>query len=146
MPNLYNKFNVINFDILKPENVMKAFLLITLFSFLIGSTISGQDERREFRLSNSLPQEKVYLHLDRPNYMQGDTIWFKAYSWFGFEQLPDTVSKVLYVDFFNPKDSLEQYRKLLIQNGTSNGEFVLDKNITPGRYCYKSLYPLDAKR
>ena len=50
------------------------------------------------RLNSSLPGEKVYLHLDRPNYMQGDTIWFKAYSWFGYEQLADTVSKVLYVE------------------------------------------------
>ena len=90
------------------------------------------------KLNNSLPGEKVYLHLDRPNYMQGDTIWFKAYSWFGFDQLPDTVSKVLYVELLNQKDSVELKRKLLIQNGTSVGEFSLDKNISPGKYTVRA--------
>jgi hypothetical protein len=30
--------------------------------------------------------------------MQGDTIWFKAYLWFGYDQIPDTVSGILYAD------------------------------------------------
>ena len=25
------------------------------------------------------PQEKVYLHLDKPNYVAGEDIWYKAY-------------------------------------------------------------------
>ncbi len=25
------------------------------------------------------PQERVYLHLDRPSYWAGDDVWFKAY-------------------------------------------------------------------
>ena len=86
------------------------------------------------RLNASLPGEKVFLHLDRPNYMQGDTIWFKAYSWFGYDQIADTVSKVLYVDLLNPDGKVELKKKLLIQNGTSVGEFSLDKNIPAGKY------------
>jgi hypothetical protein len=97
-----------------------------------GNVIGSVDEYR--KLNTSLPGEKVYLHLDRPNYMQGDTIWFKAYSWFGFDQISDTVSKVLYVDLLNPEGKAELKRKLLIQNGTSVGEFSLDKNILPGKY------------
>ena len=90
------------------------------------------------KLNTSLPEEKIYLHLDRPNYMQGDTIWFKAYSWFGYDQLPDTVSGLLYVDLFNPEGTVTQKKKLLIQNGTSVGEFSLDKNISPGRYTLRA--------
>ncbi len=29
------------------------------------------------------PQEKVYLHTDKPYYLVGDTIWFKAYAALG---------------------------------------------------------------
>ena len=87
---------------------------------------------------SQLPSEKVFLHLDRPNYMQGDTIWFKAYAWFGFEQLPDTVSKVLYVELLNSKDSVVIRKKLLIQSGTSMGEFNLNNNIQPGRYLVRA--------
>ena len=89
-------------------------------------------------LNSSLPGEKVYLHLDRPNYMQGDTIWFKAYSWFGFDQIADTVSKVLYVNLINPDGKVELKKKLLIQNGTSVGEFSLDKNIPAGKYYIRA--------
>ena len=93
----------------------------------------------EYRKSNaSLPGEKVFLHLDRPNYMQGDTIWFKAYSWFGYDQIADTVSKVLYVDLLNPEGKIELKKKLLIQNGTSVGEFSLDKNIYPGKFTLRA--------
>lgn len=87
---------------------------------------------------NSLPSEKIYLHLDRPGYLQGDTIWFKAYSWFGYDEVPDTFSMVLYVDLLNPKDSIEQRRKLLIRNGTSYGEFIPGKDIIPGTYTIRA--------
>ena len=90
------------------------------------------------QLNSTLPGEKVYLHLDRPNYMQGDTIWFKAYSWFGFDQIADTVSKVLYVDLLNTEGKVALKKKLLIQNGTSVGEFSLDKNINPGKYTIRA--------
>ena len=29
--------------------------------------------------SEVFPQEKVYIHTDRPYYLKGDTIWFRAY-------------------------------------------------------------------
>jgi hypothetical protein len=80
----------------------------------------------------------VYLHLDRPNYIQGDTIWFKAYSWFGFDQVADTTSGVLYVDLLNPDGGVLQKRKLLIHNGTSHGDFTLGKDITPGSYILRA--------
>jgi hypothetical protein len=119
--------------------VLKYFLLLISFLFVLPAGLSGQIKYEEYkRNSTFLPGEKVYLHLDRPNYMQGDTIWFKAYSWFGFDQLPDTVSKVLYVDLINPKDSVEQYRKLLISNGASVGEFSLHKSIVAGRYTIRA--------
>jgi len=82
--------------------------------------------------------EKVYLHFDRPNYMQGDTIWFKAYSWCGYDQVPDTVSRVLYVDLVNPNGKIALKKRVLIQNGISQGDFCLDKNIAPGRYALRA--------
>ena len=81
---------------------------------------------------NELPSEKVFLHLDRFNYAQGDTIWFKAYSWYGFDQIPDTISGILYVDLINAEGRVALRRKLLIQNGKSYGDFSLDSTITPG--------------
>ena len=46
---------------------------------------------------SSLPQEKVYLHLDNTCYFLGDTIWYKAYVVRSDRQVPTDLSKILYV-------------------------------------------------
>jgi hypothetical protein len=78
--------------------------------------------------------EKIYIHTDRTDYMQGDTIWFKAYLWFGYDQIPDTASGILYADLISSDGRVILKRKLLIQNGTAIGDFSLDTTIIPGRY------------
>lgn len=89
-------------------------------------------------MNQELPSEKVYLHLDRPNYMQGDTIWFKAFLWYGYDQIPDTISGVLYVDLISPQGFVMLKRKLLIQNGTAHGDFILDSTINSGNYYVRA--------
>lgn len=90
------------------------------------------------QLNHNPPNEKIYLQLDRLNYMQGDTIWFKAYLWYGYDQLPDTISGVLYIDLLDEGNLVKSKRKLFIQNGISQGEFSLDTTIHPGRYIIRA--------
>ena len=93
----------------------------------------------EYKKANEeLPGEKIFLHTDRPGYLQGDTIWFKAYSWYGYDQVPDTSSGVLYVDLLNQKNKAVLSKKILIQNGTSQGDFTLDTTIIPGTYTLRA--------
>ena len=116
----------------------KFICIMVLLLLFVPPGLSGQFQtsaEESEQLIPAFPGEKVYLHLDRPNYMQGDTIWFKAYSWYGYDQVPDTFSRVLYVDLVSPESGVELNRKLLIQNGTSQGDFRLDKNITPVIVC-----------
>lgn len=49
------------------------------------------------------PYEKVYLHMDKPFYSVGDTIWFKGYVTIGLHQ-PSDLSKVLYIDVLTSRD------------------------------------------
>ncbi len=115
---------------------------VLLLVFILPSGLSGQfvsESLEEYvQLNQELPSEKVFLHLDRPNYMQGDTIWFKAYLWYGHDQIPDTISGVLYVDLISPQGSVMLKRKLLIQNGSAHGNFILDSTITPGNYYLRA--------
>src|SRR5664280_794881 len=93
----------------------------------------------EYIQSNQEPaSEKIFLHVDRTNYMQGDTIWLKAYLWYGPEQLPDSISGILYVDLVNDQGIVALKRRLLIQNGTSHGDFSLDTTISPGIYSLRA--------
>jgi len=82
-----------------------------LLSILLAFGLKGKDPIE--RLVNSLqewtdnnPQEKVYLHMDKPYYAIGDTIWFKGYLTTGPNHELSALSGALYVDFITEKDSL----------------------------------------
>ena len=51
----------------------------------------------------SLPQEKVYMHLDNTSYYQGDKIWFQCYVVTADKNKPTDLSKTLYVELLNPE-------------------------------------------
>lgn len=87
------------------------------------------------KLSDEHPVEKVYVHFDKPYYSVADTIWFKAY--LTMEQnIPSQLSKIVYVDVVNAKDSLVQTIKLPTVNAVAAGNIPL----TPGTYKQGNYY------
>lgn len=87
------------------------------------------------KLNDERPVEKVYLHFDKPYYSVADTMWFKAY--LTMEQnLPSLLSKIVYVDVINSKDSLVQTFKLPVVAGVAAGHIPL----TPGTYQQGNYY------
>lgn len=88
-------------------------------------------------LATQQPVEKVYLHFDKPYYAVGDTMWFKSYLT-SHHQL-STLSKVLYIEVLNSKDSLVKTTMIPINQGTGNGTIVLDPLIyKQGNYRIRS--------
>jgi hypothetical protein len=84
-----------------------------------------------------VPQEKVYLHFDNISYVQGETIWFKAYVVTAVQNLPTTQSGVLYVELLNAKGKRLETKKLKIEDGQCHGEFslnTLNMDYFPGFY------------
>lgn len=79
-------------------------------------------------------QEKVYLHLDKPYYAIGDDIWFKAYIVNSKTQAPSNISKILYVELINEKDSLKKLVKLPVMGGVTWGDFKLTDSLGEGNY------------
>jgi TonB-dependent SusC/RagA subfamily outer membrane receptor len=86
----------------------------------------------EFTKKN--PQEKVYLHLDKPYYAIGDNIWFKAYVTDAKTSLPATTSNILYVELINDRDSVARQIKLPMQSGITWGDFKLSDSLSEGNY------------
>jgi hypothetical protein len=87
------------------------------------------------KVTDERPVEKVYLHFDKPYYSVADTIWFKAY--LTMEQnLPSLLSKIVYVDVINSKDSLVQTIKLPVVAGVAAGNIPL----SPGNYKQGNYY------
>lgn len=123
-------------------NYSKIFSLF-LFIQIVGlSTVFAQTNTvplktladRKSELSYNSPYENVYLHFDKPYYAVGDTIWFKAYLTIQ-QHLPSPLSKIVYVELINRKDSLIETLKLPISNSTANGSIILNyTNFKEGSY------------
>ncbi|GAA4105315.1 carboxypeptidase regulatory-like domain-containing protein [Mucilaginibacter panaciglaebae] len=84
--------------------------------------------------SDANPQEKVYLHTDKPYYAVGDTIWFKGYVTVGSRHQLSALSHALYVDLITQNDSLVRTLKLPVTTGMVIGDFVLGDDLMPGNY------------
>lgn len=80
------------------------------------------------------PQEKVYLHLDKPYYTVGDDIWFKGYVTIGPFNNLSGLSKILYVDLINPEDRVVQSIRLPLLAGVTMGDFKLADSLSEGNY------------
>ncbi|HEY9533849.1 MAG TPA: carboxypeptidase regulatory-like domain-containing protein, partial [Mucilaginibacter sp.] len=86
------------------------------------------------RWTDSIPQEKVYLHMDKPYYALGDTIWFKGYLTIGSRHQLSALSGAIYVELINQNDSLIQQLKLPVTSGMVIGDFILKDNYQQGNY------------
>ncbi|RZM27848.1 MAG: hypothetical protein EOO88_11210, partial [Pedobacter sp.] len=86
------------------------------------------------RWADNNPQEKVYLHTDKPYYALGDTLWFKAYVTVGSRHQLSAMSGALYVELLNPQDSMVRSLKLPLVTGTTYGDFTLDEQLPVGSY------------
>lgn len=119
-----------------------AIALILLTTTVQISAFAQQDSivldniiKKTKKLTDERPVEKVYLHFDKPYYSVADTMWFKAY--LTMEQnLPSLLSKIVYVDVINSKDSLVQTFKLPVVAGVAAGNIPL----TPGTYQQGNYY------
>lgn len=86
------------------------------------------------RFGRSLPQEKVYVHLDNTCYFLGDTIWFSAYTTQTNDSKPSQISGVLYVELYNQEGYLVERKILQMTNGRGYGNFILDPDAYAGYY------------
>lgn len=86
------------------------------------------------RFGKTLPQEKVYLHMDNTCYFAGDTIWFSAYTRQTSDGSPSKISGLLYVELYNNEGYLVERKNVQIINGRGCGNFVLDKKSYGGYY------------
>jgi hypothetical protein len=115
---------------------LKKYALITFLTTVILTPAFAQRDTvslntiitKTAKYINSYPIEKVYLHLDKPYYAAGDTIWFKAYVTIDKHQ-PSILSNIVYVDIANSQDSLVQILKLPVTNGVANGNIILPPGI-----------------
>lgn len=94
---------------------------------------------RQFdRYRHQALQEKLFLHLDRPFYAAGETMWFKVYAADGSFNKPLDLSRVAYVEVLNAEQRPVLQGKIGLADGTGQGSFLLPPSLASGRYTVRA--------
>lgn len=128
-------------------NIKKAFLYCLTFCLFFSVAAKSQTQNiplsalaeKKAKLAADFPYEKVHIQFDKPYYAVGDTIWFKSYLTSTLNT-PSTISKILYVELINDRDSLVTSLKLAVESSVATGSFVLPyPNFKEGNYHVRAF-------
>lgn len=80
--------------------------------------------------------ETIYLHTDRTTYFVGESLWYKAYMVYAYNNLLFGHSNILYVELINSNSEIVTRNKTQMVEGIGNGDFQLSDSlgIKPGNY------------
>ncbi len=118
-----------------------AFLLITPSGVLgeeefdpTATHILEQLQKKEF----NYPQQKIFVHLDKEEYLAGERIWMKIFLVNGATHRPDTLSTNLYVELISADGELASLELMRMENGFSYGDIALPDSISEGNYMLRA--------
>jgi hypothetical protein len=125
----------------KPKHLFYLLILLPFF-LLVGFTRDPgvlQSILKKMQAYHAeYTQEKVYLHFDKPFYVAGDNVWFKAYLVEASLHTLDSSSRVAYVELINDSKAILQRKVLYISNGVTYGDFQLPDSLTQGKYVIRA--------
>lgn len=87
---------------------------------------------------NYAPQEKVYLHTDKPYYSAGETIWFKAYLLNATTHFLNARSQFVYVELISQAEELIERIKIRKDSTGFSGYINLEPQFLPGKYVLRA--------
>jgi hypothetical protein len=79
-------------------------------------------------------EEKIVLNTDKPDYLAGEIIWFKAYCLDAASHRPLDLSKVCYVELLDKDDRFVLQAKIGLKEAEGNGSFYLPLTMVTGNY------------
>ena len=116
----------------KGLRVFFAGILSSLFS-LSASAQNMQDTIiAYFNLLKNVPQEKLYLHLDKPYYGAGEKLWFKGYLVNAVTHQDNTQSNFIITELINRSDSIVERKKIRRDSLGFHNAFTLTPTLPAG--------------
>lgn len=122
------------------KRALFAINLLALSSLALISPTIDHDiivEKLQAYVSN-FPQEKLYLHLDKPYYSNNEDLWFKAYLVDAFNPALPPVSNVVEIELINENLQIVDRRKIKLENQGGAGHIYLPDTLTPGKYALRA--------
>lgn len=114
--------------------ILSVLLVIGLVSFIARDDVTDKVKQylNIYRVNYS--PEKVYVQLDKPYYIAGETIWLKAYLTDAATHKLVSQSGVLYVDLIGENNQPSQRLKLKVIDGKVKGNIDLPDSLAAGNY------------
>lgn len=82
------------------------------------------------------PQEKIYVHFDKPAYNTNETIWFKAYLYSGIS--PSNISRNFYAEIVDPSGKILQQKIVPIFEASASGSFDLPATVNSPTVIFRA--------
>lgn len=111
------------------NRIYSSLIALVLLFTGIGAGYAQQIDSMVNLYGERYPQEKIYVHFDKPAYNTGETIWFKSYLFAGI--MPSPISRNFYAELLDQSGKVLQKKVLPIYEGTSAGHFDLPANLPP---------------
>lgn len=106
----------------------------SVYKLAMDNEIITMIKKKLTKYNDALPEDRVYLHFDKPFYEPGESIWFSAYVRDGQTLKPSHKSDIVYVELLNPKGGVEKKLTIISKNGKAAGDFSLDNEALGGMY------------
>lgn len=125
----------------------KSFYSILLLVVLTGGPTKcyaqGKDSLSDcivntFKQITNAPQEKIYLHTDKPYYFQGDTIWIKGYLASAITHLTNSFSKYVYIELIDQRNEILERKKIERTKDGFLGFLALSNERREGNYYLRA--------
>ncbi len=84
------------------------------------------------------PQEKIHLHTDKNQYVNGERLWLRAHLVNAATHVPDTSSRYVYVELIDSQDSVVTRKRIRHLAGSYEGYIDLDENLAQGEYLLRA--------
>ncbi len=114
-----------------------------IFSALVILVLSGfcalAQDRDPMEERVSIQLEKLYLHFDKPFYIQGETIWYKAYLVNAMDNAPSSLCGIIYAELLDLNGKVLIRQILKAEDGFANGEFLLPGSMVQGKYEVRAV-------
>lgn len=129
-----NNFLFIYITALLKKTAITVFFLVPMAGIGQQNTLSQQLVQH----SQRAVQEKVFVHLDRPLYLVGETIWFKTFCVDASLHQPLDMSKVAYLEVLDKEHNPVLQTKISLEEGKGFGSVFIPPFLQSGHYSVRS--------
>ncbi|WP_147381175.1 hypothetical protein [Parabacteroides sp. AM08-6] len=119
-------------------NLLISMLMISLFCNASDEVLPDSIAIRFNKQLQLYPQEKLYVQTDKPYYIGGEDLWFRAFLTDYTSNIPDTTSRYVYTELVDPMDSVLVRVKTIPRDGAYYGSILLREDLPEGMYRLRS--------